>query len=50
MLFLRFCNKRQALKNSAKKFKSNLITEENESTTSSIIDTLNSSKSEIEDN
>jgi len=42
----RFCNKRQALKNSAKKFKSNQINEDNESTSSSLIDTINYSKSE----
>jgi hypothetical protein len=33
-----FCNKRQALKNSAKKFKPNQIYEDNESTMSSLID------------
>ncbi|CAF3420541.1 unnamed protein product [Rotaria sp. Silwood1] len=33
-----FCNKRQALKNSAKKFKSNQINEDNESTSSSLAD------------
>lgn len=47
--FLRFCNKRQALKNSVKKFKSNQINEENESTSSSLIDTTNYLKSEQED-
>jgi len=36
--FLRFCNKRQALKNSAKKLKPNEINGDNESTTSSLID------------
>jgi class 6 POU domain transcription factor len=41
-----FCNKRQALKNSAKKFKTNQINEDNESTTSSLmenqyLDTIN---------
>jgi len=49
---LRFCNKRQALKNSAKKFKTNQINEDNESTTSSLmenklIDTTNHSKEEL---
>jgi hypothetical protein len=48
---LRFCNKRQALKNSAKKFKTNQINDDNESTTSSLIDnklidTTNYSKDE----
>ncbi|CAF1122434.1 unnamed protein product [Rotaria sordida] len=33
-----FCNKRQALKNSAKKFKSNQINEDNESMSSSLMD------------
>ncbi|CAF0732878.1 unnamed protein product [Adineta steineri] len=33
-----FCNKRQALKNSAKKFKPNQINDDNESTSSSLID------------
>ncbi len=44
----RFCNKRQALKNSAKKFKSNQINDndDNESTSSSLIDKINYSKSE----
>jgi hypothetical protein len=37
-ILLRFCNKRQALKNSAKKFKTNQINEDNESTTSSLLD------------
>ena len=39
-LFLlhRFCNKRQALKNSAKKFKTTQISEDNESTTSSMLE------------
>lgn len=46
-----FCNKRQALKNSAKKFKTNQITDDNESTTSSFnenkfIDTNEQSKDE----
>ncbi|CAF1126324.1 unnamed protein product [Adineta ricciae] len=34
-----FCNKRQALKNSAKKFKPNQITDDNDSTNSSLLDT-----------
>ncbi|CAF4567731.1 unnamed protein product, partial [Rotaria magnacalcarata] len=33
-----FCNKRQALKNSAKKSKSNQINDDNESTSSSLMD------------
>ncbi len=50
-LLIRFCNKRQALKNSAKKFKPNQINEDNESTSSSLMDnkltdTTNYSKSE----
>jgi len=35
--FIRFCNKRQALKNSVKKFKSNQINEDNESTSSLLL-------------
>lgn len=35
---IRFCNKRQALKNSAKKFKTTQINEDNESTTSSLME------------
>lgn len=38
-LSLRFCNKRQALKNSAKKFKTSQINDDNDSTRSSLIDT-----------